>query len=159
VETLLLRHQLAVLRRPGRQGQDRTGRSGRARPALLVTVSRTLADVLRDTGSTLRWHRDAVRQKWSYPTRRGGRPPTSAEIRTLVLRLATENPGWGHRRIHGELLGLGYKLAASTVWLILKRAGIDPAPRRTGPTWNQSLSAQAKTMLACDFFTVDTVFL
>jgi putative transposase len=83
----------------------------------------------------------------------------ATEIRTLVLRLATENPCWGHRRIHGELLGLGFKVAPSTVWLILKRAGIDPAPRRTGPTWNQFLSAQAKTMLACDFFTVDTVFL
>ena len=76
-----------------------------------------------------------------------------------MLQLATENPCWGHRRIHGELLGLGYKVAPSTVWLILRRAGIDPAPRRTGPTWTQFLSAQAKTMLACDFFTVDTVFL
>ena len=75
-----------------------------------------------------------------------------------MLRLATENPSWGHRRVHGELLGLGHKVAPSTVWLILKRAGIDPAPRRTGPTWTQFLSAQAKTMLACDFFTVDTVF-
>jgi putative transposase len=76
-----------------------------------------------------------------------------------VLRLATENPCWGHRRIHRELLGLRYKIAASTVWLILKRAGMDPAPRRTGPTWAQFLTMQAKTMLACDFFTVDTVFL
>jgi putative transposase len=100
-----------------------------------------------------------VRRKWTYPSHRGGRPPTSAEIRTLVLRLATENPSWGHRRVHGELLGLGHKVAPSTVWLILKRAGIDPAPRRTGPTWTQFLSAQGKTMLACDFFTVDTVFL
>jgi putative transposase len=76
-----------------------------------------------------------------------------------VLRFATENPCRGRRRIHGELLELGYKVAPSTVWLILKRAGIDPAPRRTGPTWTQFLSAQAKTMLAWDFFTVDTVLL
>lgn len=76
----------------------------------------------------------------------------AADFRTLVLRLAAENPCWGHRRIHGELLGLGYRVAPSTVWLILKRAGIDPAPRRTGPTWTQFLSAQAKTMLACEFF-------
>jgi putative transposase len=82
-----------------------------------------------------------------------------AEIRRLVLRLATENPTWGHRRIQGEPAGLGYRIAPSTVWLILKKAGVDPAPRPSGPTWSQFLSAQAKTMLACDFFMVDTVFL
>jgi putative transposase len=107
----------------------------------------------------LRWHRDMVRRKWTYPRRRPGRPPISPEIRALVLRLAAENPTWGHRRIHGELIGLGYTLAPSTVWLILKRAGVDPAPRRSGPTWKRFLSAQAKIMLACDLFTVDTVFL
>ena len=80
-------------------------------------------------------------------------------IRALVLRLAQENPDWGHRRIHGELLGLGYRVAAATVWNILHRAGLDPAPRRTGPTWRQFCRAQAHTMLACDFFTVDTVLL
>ncbi|MFA1551885.1 integrase core domain-containing protein [Actinomadura chokoriensis] len=159
VEILVLRHQLAVLRR--QVGKVRTEPADRAVLALLSRLlSRARWPTFFVTPATLlRWHRNAVRRKWSYPTRRGGRPPTAAEIRTLVLRLATENPCWGHRRIHGELLGLGYKLAASTVWLILKRAGIDPAPRRTGPTWNQFLSAQAKTMLACDFFTVDTVFL
>ncbi|MBO3747513.1 hypothetical protein J5X84_15655 [Streptosporangiaceae bacterium NEAU-GS5] len=73
--------------------------------------------------------------------------------------MVAENPTWGHRRIHGELIGLGYTLAASTAWLILRRAGVEPAPRRTGPTWKQFLTAQAKSMLACDFFTVDTVFL
>jgi hypothetical protein len=83
----------------------------------------------------------------------------AAEIRTLALQLATENPRWGHRRIYGELLGLGYKVAPRIVLLILKRAGIDPAPRGGGPTWTQFLSAQAKRMLACDFFTVETVFL
>ncbi|MEO3859548.1 integrase core domain-containing protein [Acrocarpospora sp. B8E8] len=107
----------------------------------------------------LRWHRDMVRRKWTYPQRRPGRPPISNEIRALILRLAAENPTWGHRRVHGELVGLGYKLAPSTVWLILKKAGVDPAPRRSGPTWKQFLTAQAKTMLACDFFTVDTIFL
>ncbi|MFC6087618.1 integrase core domain-containing protein, partial [Sphaerisporangium aureirubrum] len=107
----------------------------------------------------LRWHRDMVRRKWGYPRRRPGRPPISPELRALVLRLAAENPAWGHRRIHGELIGLGYRLAPSTVWLILKRAGVDPVPRRSGPSWKQFLTAQAKTMPACDFFTVDTVFL
>jgi putative transposase len=75
-----------------------------------------------------------------------------------VLRLAAENPLWGHRRIQGELVGLGYQVAASTVWNVLNQAGVDPAPRRSGPTWKQFLTAQAHTMLACDFFTVDTVF-
>jgi transposase InsO family protein len=76
-----------------------------------------------------------------------------------VLRLAAENPTWGHRRLHGELVGLGYQVAASTVWKILRQAGVDPAPRRSGPTWKQFLTAQAHTIVTCDFFTVDTVFL
>jgi putative transposase len=159
VEILVLRHQLAVLRR--QVGKVRTEPADRA---VLALLSRLLARArwpmfFVTPATLLRWHRDAVRRKWTYPPRRGGRPPVAAEIRTLVLRLATENPCWGHRRIHGELLGLGYKAAPSTLWLILRRAGIDPAPRRTGPTWTQFLSAQAQTMLACDFFTVDTVFL
>jgi putative transposase len=132
--------------------------------AVLALLSRLLPRARWPTffvtpATLLRWHRDAVRRKWTYPNHRGGRPPVAAGIRTLALQLATENPRWGHRRIHGELLGLGFKVAPSTVWLILKRAGIDPAPRRTGPTWTQFLSAQAKTTLACDFFTIDTVFL
>ena len=80
-------------------------------------------------------------------------------MRRLILRLAAENPTWGYRRIHGELARLGFKLAPSTVWLLLKRAGIDPAPRRAGLTWRQFLSVQAEGILACDFFHVDTVLL
>jgi putative transposase len=75
------------------------------------------------------------------------------------VRFATENPGWGYRRIHGELAGLGHRVAPSTVWLILTRAGLDPAPRRSGPTWRQFLTAHATTLVACDFFTIDTVSL
>ena len=159
VEILVLRHQLAVLRR--QIGKVKTEPADRAVLALLSRLlPRAHWPAFFVTPATLlRWHRDTVRRKWTYPSRRGGRPSVAAEIQTLVLRLATENPCWGHRRNHGELLGLGYKVAPSTVWLILKRAGIDPAPRRTGPTWTQFLSAQAKTMLACDFFTVDTMFL
>ncbi len=84
--------------------------------------------------TVLRWHRDLVRRRWTQPRRRrtGGRC-TASELRQLVLRLASENPTWGYRRIQGELAGLGYQLAPSTVWLILKRAGIDPAPGRSGP--------------------------
>ena len=84
-----------------------------------------------------------------------GRPATRRNIRALVLRLARENPGWGYRRIHGELAGLGVGVAASTVWEILKKAGIDPAPRRTVPAWSLFLRSQAEAILACDFFTAD----
>ena len=105
----------------------------------------------------LRWHRDLVRRRWAARSRRGrtGRPATRRNVRALVLRLARENPGWGYRRIHGELAGLGVKVAASTAWEILKNAGIDPAPRRSGPTWSQFLRSQAEAILACDFITAD----
>jgi putative transposase len=104
----------------------------------------------------LRWHRALVRHCWTYPHQRG-RPAVAAEVRALVLRLARENPTWGYRRIHGELCRLGFKLGASTVWAILRRAGVAPAPTRSAVTWRQFLRAQAKGVLAVDFFTVDTV--
>jgi transposase InsO family protein len=113
-------------------------------------------------GTLLRWHRQLVARRWTYPRTRastGGRPRVAAVIRALVVRLARENPSWGHRRIHGELVGLGYRVAAATVWNILRRAGLGPAPRRSGPTWREFCRVQAKTMLGCDFFTVDTVLL
>jgi putative transposase len=107
----------------------------------------------------LRWHAGLVRRHWTHPRRSPGRPRTAASVRALVLEMARDNPGWGYRRIHGELVGLGHKLAPSTVWQILKDAGIDPAPTRSGETWRAFLEAQAKTILATDFFHVDTVFL
>jgi putative transposase len=108
----------------------------------------------------LRWHRELVaRRGTSRATKPPGRPRTGQAVRELVVRFATENPGWGYRRIHGELAGLGHRVAPSTVWLILTRAGLDPAPRRSGPTWRQFLTAPATTLVACDFFTIDTVFL
>jgi hypothetical protein len=88
-----------------------------------------------------------------------GRPPTAAAIKKLVVAMARANPGWGHRRIQGELARLGHKIAHSTVWEILKMAGIDPAPRRTGPTWSEFLSAQAHRIISCDFLHIDTVLL
>jgi putative transposase len=105
----------------------------------------------------LRWHRDIVRRRWAARSIRGktGRPATRRNIRALVLRLARENSGWGYRRIHGELAGLGVGVSASTVWEIMKKAGIDPAPRRAGPTWSLFLRSQAEAILACDFFTAE----
>jgi putative transposase len=104
----------------------------------------------------LGWHRALVPHRWTYPHQHG-RPAVAAEVRALVLRLARENPTWGYRRIHGELCRLGFKLGASTVWAILRRAGVAPAPTRSAVTWRQFLRAQAKGVLAVDFFTVDTV--
>jgi putative transposase len=107
----------------------------------------------------LRWHRDLVARRWTYPHRRPGRPSTTAEMRELVVRLARENPGWGYRRIQGELVGLGIRLAASTVWAILNEAGIEPAPTRTQTSWTEFLRQQAASILGCDFLTVDTLLL
>jgi putative transposase len=107
----------------------------------------------------LRWHRELVARRWTHAYRRRGRPPTPAEVRELVVRLARENPGWGYRRIQGELVGLGIKLAASTVWTILKAAGIEPSPKRLQMSWAEFLRQQAASILECDFLTVDTLFL
>ena len=157
VELLVLRHQVAVLRRqvhrPDLEPADRV---------VLAALSRLLprprwSAFFVTPATLLRWHRQLIARHWTYPRARPGRPPVAKQIRELVLRLAAENASWGHRRIQGELVGLGYRVAASTVWKILNRAGVDPAPRRAGPTWKQFLTAQAHTILACDFFTVDTV--
>jgi hypothetical protein len=157
-ELLVLRHEVAVLRR-----QVARPRMDWADRAVLAGLSRLLPRPvwrgrLVQPATLLRWHRDLVRRRWSYPHRRG-RPTVAVEIRALVLRLARENSTWGYRRIHGELCRLGYKIGASTVWTILRRAGVDPASQRTAISWRQFLRAQAKGVLAVDFFTVDTVFL
>ena len=109
--------------------------------------------------TVLRWHRDLLARRHAARSRPGrpGRPRTVRSIRLLVLRLARENPPWGYRRIHGELLGLGIKVAASTVWEILRQAGIDPAPDRASTTWASFLRSQANALLACDFFETSTV--
>ncbi len=105
-----------------------------------------------------RWHRDAVARRWTYPRRGPGRPAVEARVAELVVRLARENPTWGYRRVQGELARLGVRVAASTVWQVLQRAGLPPAPRRASETWRAFLRAQAIGIIACDFVTVDTVF-
>jgi putative transposase len=132
--------------------------------AVLSALSRLLPAPLRrmrlvSPRTLLRWYAHLVARHWTYPHRRPGRPPTAPPIRDLVLQMARENPRWGYRRIQGELVGLGHTVAASTVWKIIKDAGLDPAPRWSGPTWRQFLSAQAHAILAVDFAHVDTVFL
>jgi putative transposase len=159
-EIRVLRHEVAVLRRQVRR--PRLSWADRAVFAALTRLLSQAADLQRivTPATVLRWHRDLVTRRWTQPRRRrtGGRC-TAPELRRLVLRLASENSTWGYRRIHGELAGLGYRLAPSTVWSILKRAGIDPAPRRNGPTWREFLRAQAHGILATDFFCVDTLLL
>jgi putative transposase len=160
-ELLVLRHENAVLRRQaGRVRYEPSDRLWLAALSRLVP-RRRWDEVFAVTPATLlAWHRRLVARKWDYTSRRHpGRPSTAAAIRKLVIRIATENPAWGRRRVQGELIRLGHRIAASTVWQILHDAGIDPAPRHTGPTWKQFLSAQARGIIAVDFVHVDTVLL
>jgi putative transposase len=160
IEILLLRHQLRVLQRQVARPQ-----LTQADRALLAAFSRVLArrawrrSLFVTPATLIRWHRELVARRWTYPHRRPGRPPTRAEVRELVVRLARENPSWGYRRVQGELVGLGVKLAANTVWTILKEAGIEPAPKRLEQNWSEFLRQQAASVLECDFLTVDTLFL
>ncbi|GAA1287828.1 hypothetical protein Psi02_70220 [Planotetraspora silvatica] len=158
-EILALRHQLAVLRR-----QVATPRSSWADRAILSALTRLLPQSRRrhlfvTPRTLLRWHAELVKRRWTFPKRGPGRPPTRPTIRALVLRLAAENPTWGYQRIAGQIASLGRKVSPATVWTIVKKAGFDPAPRRSGPTWAQFLKAQASGFLACDFFHVETITL
>ncbi|MCP3938119.1 MAG: transposase [Actinomycetia bacterium] len=162
-EILALRHQVRVLQRQVKR--PRFTATDRAVLAVLTKafdrkrLSKVLLIVKPET--VIGWHRRLVARRWTYPhkTPRSGRRPTPAELRQLVLRLDTENPTWGYRRIHGELRRLGHRIAASTVWNILRTAGREPTPNRTGPSWSQFIASQAKAMIATDFFTADTVTL
>ena len=160
-ELLVLRHENAVLRlhasRVRYEPADRVWLAALAR----LLPCRRWTDIFPVTPATLlAWHRKLAGNKYDTSRRRKpGRPPTVSSIARLVVRLARENPLWGHRRIHGELIKLGVTVAPSTVWEILRVAGIDPAPRRPGPTWRQFLAAQADGIVAVDFLHVDTVLL
>jgi transposase len=160
-EILLLRHQLALLQRgspkPAFTRGDRAVLAALLR--LLSKRHHSSLKLLVTPRTVLRWHARLVAKKWTYPHRGPGRPAKPEALRALVLRLACENDGWGYRRIHGELLNLGWKIAASTVWKILQEAGIDPAPQRADRSWARFLKAQARGILAVDVFHVDTVLL
>jgi putative transposase len=162
VELLVLRHENQVLRRQagGRPRWDRTDRLWLTALSRLVSRCRWAVVFPVTPATILRWHRSLVARKWIFTDRRRpGRPSTGVSIKMLILWMARENPNWGHRRIQGELARLGYTVAASTVWEILHAAGVDPAPRRAGPSWRQFLTSQAHAILACDFLLVETVLL
>src|SRR3990172_1326436 len=150
IEILVLRHQLKVLRR-------QIGRP-RLRPvdrALLAVAARALprdrwASFMVAPQTLLRWHRELVKRKWTYPAKRRGRPSLDPEICELICRMARENSRWGCVRIQGELRGLGIRVGATTIRSLLRRSGLGPAPRRSGPSWSEVLRAQAEGVLACD---------
>jgi putative transposase len=158
IELLVLRHELEVLHR-----QVARPKLGPADRALLAAAACHLPRPLRGARlvtprTLLRWHRALVRRKWRQPPRRRGRPQLAVDVRELVLRLARENPRWGHRRICGELAKLGLRVSATSIRRLLARATLQPAPRRAGPNWREFLRAQAASIVACDFFTVETSF-
>jgi putative transposase len=159
VEILVLRHELSILRR--QVGQPRFAPRDRL---VLTALSRVLprrrwdAFLVRPE-TLLRWHRRLVARRWTYPHRRPGRPPIGREVRELVLRLARENTSWGYLRIVGELRKLGIDVSATFVRNVLTSAGVPSAPQRDRQSWRAFLQAHADSILACDFFTVDTVWL
>jgi transposase InsO family protein len=158
IEILVLRHQLSVL--PRQTARPRMSWADRALISLLVRrlPSPRRIGLLVTPATILRWHRLLVARRWTTTgDPRLGRPPIPAGLRRLVVRLAMENPIWGYRRIHGELAGLGYHVGASTIWKILRSAGLGPSPQRSGPTWAQFVWAQAHAILACDLFHLETV--
>jgi putative transposase len=157
LEIVLLRHELAILRRDTRRPQL-TARDRLVLTALSRVLPRRSWQAFPVTPRTLlRWHRRIIARRWTYPHRRPGRPPVGNEVRELILRLARENSHWGYFRIVGELRKLGITVSATLVRNVLARSGVPPAPQRDQLSWRSFLREHAETVLACDFFTVDTV--
>jgi putative transposase len=158
-EILVLRHQVKVLNR--KACRPKLSRLDRL---FLAAASRVLprerwSSFIVTPATLLRWHRELVRRKWTYKDKRTGRPTIDPDVRELVLRMAKDNPRWGYVRIQGECRKLGIQVGASTIKRLLLREGLGPAPRRVGPSWSEFLRSQAEGILACDFFTVETMFL
>lgn len=160
IELLVLRHQVKVLQR-----QVKRPRLNCLDRVLFAAASTRLprhswSSFMVRPETLLRWHRELVRRKWTFPkTGQPGRPPIDHAVRDLIVRLGRENPRWGYQRIRGELRKLGIGISATTVRSILRRAGLDPAPRRGGPTWTEFLRSQAAGILGTDFLTVETIVL
>jgi putative transposase len=157
LEILVLRHELAILRRGSQRPQIEP-----ADRALLAALSRALprsawAAFSVGPETLLRWHRRLVARRWIYPHSRPGRPPLQRERRELILRLARENPHWGYQRIAGELKSLGLAASPTTIRKVLACEGVPPAPERARQSWCSFPRQQAASVLACDFFTVETL--
>ena len=158
LENLVLRHQVTILRRQvKRPVYSHCDRALLAAASRLLPRNRWNAFLVRPE-TLLAWHRGLVARKWTRWHRPPGRPAIDPEVRRLILRMAKENPRWGYMRIKGELQGLGIRVSATTIAVMLRSHGIGPAPRR-GPTWSQFLKAQASGIVACDFSTVETALL
>lgn len=158
-EILVLRHLLAVLKRTNPRPRLR-----RRDRMLIAALSRMIqrerwSGFIVTPSTILRWHRELVARKWTFRHRKAGRPPLDPELVSLIVAMAKDNPRWGVIRINGELQGLGHRVGATTIRSILRKAGVGPAPRGDGPTWSEFLRAQARGIVACDFFTVETAFL
>jgi putative transposase len=159
VELLVLHHELEVLRRQVARPKLRAADRALLAAAACHLPRSSCTRLLVTPRTLLRWHRALVRRKWRQPPGQRGRPPLPAEVRELVLRLARENPRWGHRRICGELAKLGLNVSPTSIRRLLAQAKLEPAPRRSGPSWREFLRAQAASIVACDFFTVESIFL
>jgi transposase InsO family protein len=159
IEVIVLRHQVKVLSR-----KVERPKLSRIDKAFLAACSRVVprhrwGSFIVAPSTLLRWHRELVRRKWTHKQKRVGRPPIDPSLAALICRMARENPRWGYMRIKGECQKLGIGVAATTVKKVLRAAGLEPTPRRDGPSWSEFLRAQADGILACDFFSIETVFL
>jgi len=159
IEVVVLRHQVKVLSR--KVGRPKLRRIDKA---FLAACSRVLprhrwGSFIVAPSTLLRWHRDLVRRKWTYKQKRLGRPPIDPALSALICRMARENPRWGYMRIKGECRKLGVSVAATTVKKVLRAVGLEPAPRRDGPSWSEFLRSQAEAVWAGDFFSIETAFL